>query len=156
MKETKKISLFQEQNYLKVEEQVNQKDMKKALDAALGKLPNHLSNFVKMQLELNSKKSHGRRCSNEMKSLAISLYHASGKAYRLLSKLFILPTKSSLRRFISKIPMDGGIPQATLNLLKQKISHMNGMEKLCTLCLDEVSLKTHLFYSISDDQRRRI
>ena len=100
-----------------------------------------------MQLELHSKKTHGRRYSNEMKSLAISLYHASGKAYRLLSKLFILPTKSSLRRFISKIPMAAGIPQAT-----QKISHMSEMEKLCTLCVDEVSLKKHLFYSIADDQ----
>ena len=98
------------------------------MDAALGKLPDHLSRFVKMQLELHSKKTHGRRYSNEMKSLAISLYHASGKAYRLLSKLFILLTKSSLRRFISKIPMAAGIPQATLNLLKQKISRMSEME----------------------------
>ena len=126
--------------------------MKNALDVALGKLPDHLSSFVKMQLELHSKKTHRRRYSNEMKSLAISLYHASGKAYRLLSKLFILPTKPSLRRFISKIPMAAGIPQATLNLLKQKISHMSEMEKLCTLCVDEVSLKKHLFYSIGDNQ----
>ena len=126
--------------------------MKNALDAALGKLPDHLSSFVKMHLELHSKKSHWRRYSNEMKSLAISLYRASGKAYRLLPKLFILPTKSSLRRFISKIPMAAGIPQATLNLLKKKISHMSEMEKLCTLCVDEASLKKHLFYSIGDDQ----
>ena len=84
--------------------------------------------------------------------LAIYLYHASGKAYRLLSKLFILPSKSSLRRFISKIPIAAGITQATLNLLKQKISHMNEMEKLCTLCVDEVLLKTNLFYNIGDDQ----
>ena len=48
--------------------------------------------------------------------------------------------------------MAAGIPQATLNLLKQKISHMSEMEKLCTLCVDEVSLKKHLFYSIGDDQ----
>ena len=48
--------------------------------------------------------------------------------------------------------MAAGIPQATLNLLKQKISHMSEMEKLCTLCVDEVSLKKHLFYSTGDDQ----
>ena len=29
---------------------------------------------------------------------------------------------------------------------------MNEMEKLCTLCVDEVLLKTNLFYSIGDDQ----
>ena len=87
-----------------------------------------------------------------MKSLAVSLYHASGKAYSLISKLFILPTKSSIRRFVSKIPMATGIPQATLNLLKEKVAHMSEMEKLCTLCVDEISLKTHLFYNISDDK----
>ena len=103
-------------------------------------------------MKLHSKKAHGRRYSPEMKSLAISLYHASGKAYRLLSKLFILPTKSSIRRFVSKIPMATGIPQATLNLLKEKVAHMNEMEKLCTLCVDEISLKTHLFYNVSDDK----
>ena len=103
-------------------------------------------------MKLHSKKAHGRRYSPEMKSLAVSLYHASGKAYRLLSKLFILPTKSSIRRFVSKFPMATGIPQATFNLLKEKVAHMNEMEKLCTLCADEISLKTHLFYNISDDK----
>ena len=48
--------------------------------------------------------------------------------------------------------MATGIPQATLNLLKEKVAHMNEMEKLCTLCVDEISLKTHLFYNVSDDK----
>lgn len=29
---------------------------------------------------------------------------------------------------------------------------MNDMEKLCTLCIDEIYLKTHLFYSIPDNR----
>ena len=130
----------------------NKKTQESALDDALKKLPPHLAGFVKLQFDLHAAKRHGRRYSPEMKSLAISLFHASGKAYRLLSKLFILPTRSSLRNYIGKLPTEAGISQATINTLKQKISQMSDMEKLCSLCMDEISLKTHLFYSIPKDK----
>ena len=83
------------------------------------------------------------------KSLAISLYRASGKAYRLLSKLFILPTKFSLRNYILKVPTEAGISQATMNVLKQKVSQMSSIDKLRTLCIGGNFAKTHLFYSIA-------
>ena len=86
-----------------------------------------------------------------MKSIAVSLYHASGKAYRLLSKLFILPTKASLRKYISKMPAATGISQGALNIIKRKFDNMSESEKLCTLCMDEISLKTNLHYDISKD-----
>lgn len=105
-----------------------------------------------MQLELHSKKKKGRRYSPQMKSIAVSLYHASGKAYRVLSKLFILPTKSSLRRYISRMPAATGISQGALNIIKKKVDNMNEQEKLCTLCMDEVSLKTNLYYDITKDR----
>ena len=66
-----------------------------ALENALSELPNNLGNFITSQLKLHGEKKQGGRYSPELKSLAISIYHASGKAYRLFSKLFILPTKSS-------------------------------------------------------------
>ena len=84
-----------------------------------------------------------------MKSIAVSLYHASGKTYRILSKLFILPTKSSLRRYISRMPAGTGISQSALKIIKKKVDSMNELQKLCTLCMDEMSLKTNLFYDIA-------
>ena len=151
--QTKRISRLNKK-IKKVANKGKAKDVKEALDTVLKNLPEHLANFIRLQVKLHSRKAHGRRYSAEMKSLAVSLYHSSGKAYRLLSKLFILPAtcKSSIRRFVKAIPMATGIPQATLNLLKEKVAHMNEMEKLCTLCLDELSLKTHLCYNISDDK----
>ncbi|CAB4010470.1 Transposable element P transposase [Paramuricea clavata] len=124
----------------------------KALEDALQKLPKHLANFIRMQMKLHSRKKHGRRYSSEMKSIAISLYHASGKAYRLLSKLFILPDKSSIHRYISKLPSSTGISQAALKIIEKKVKQMSPKDRLCTLCMDEVSLKTHLFYSIKSDK----
>lgn len=40
--------------------------------------------------------------------------------------------------------MKTGIPQSTLNLLKEKTLHTSEIEKICPLCVDEMSLKTHL------------
>ena len=58
---------------------------------------------------------------------------------------------TSIRRFVSRIPMKTCIPKATLNLLKEKVQHMSEMEKTCTLCVDELSLKTLLYYYLTDD-----
>jgi hypothetical protein len=86
--------------------------------------------------------------------LAISIYHASGKAYGMLSELFILPTKASLRHYISKLPATPGFSQGALNIIKSKVSHMNVQEQICILCMDEIynSLKTNLFYDIPGDK----
>ena len=123
-----------------------------ALDKELEKLPKQLANFVKAQIKLHGIKKKGRRYSPELKSLAISIYHASGKAYKLLTKLFILPSKSSLRRYISKMPTSPGFSQGAINIIKSKVAQMDEKEKLVTLCMDEMSLKTHLYYDIAADK----
>ena len=120
----------------------------KALEIALQKLPDNLATFIRMQLKLHKKKKHGRRYSPQLKSLAISIYHASGKAYRLLSKLFILPSKASLHRYIPKMPNNTGISQAALKLIEK----MRPQDRLCTLCMDEISLKTNLTYNLPEDK----
>ena len=69
-----------------------------------------------------------------------------------VAKLFILPNKSSLKRFISNIPTTSGISEGILKAIQQKVLHMKDMEKICTLCIDEISLKSHLYYSVPDDK----
>lgn len=140
------------QEALKKKKPARQGKQERTLQEALDKLPKNLAHFVRMQLELHSKKKKGRRYSPQMKSIAVSLYHASGKAYRVLSKLFILPTKSSLRRYISRMPAATGISQGALNIIKKKVDNVNQQEKLCTLCMDEVCLKTNLYYDITKDR----
>ena len=50
------------------------------------------------------------------------------------------------------MPAAAGISQASVNIIKKKVTSMNDQEKLCTLCMDEISLKTHLYYDISRDK----
>ena len=54
--------------------------------------------------------------------------------------------------FIAKIPTSTGISQGVLKAIQQKVVHMKDMEKLCTLCIDEISLKSRLYYSIPADK----
>jgi hypothetical protein len=74
----KKIRRLEEA--LKKKKPARQGKKDRTLQEALDKLPKNLAHFVRMQLELHSKKKKGRRYSPQMKSIAVSLYHASGKA----------------------------------------------------------------------------
>ena len=49
------------------------------------------------------------------------------------------------------MPAATGISQCALNIIKRKVDNMTESEKLCTLCMDEISLKTNLHYDISKD-----
>ena len=52
---------------------------KRSLEEALGKLLENLAHghFIGMQTNLHRKKAKGRRYSTQMKSIAVSLHHAS-------------------------------------------------------------------------------
>ena len=153
-KKQKKVIHAQLKNINRMKKALEKKKAGKkerSLEEALGELPENLAHFIRMQLNLHRKKAKGRRYSPQMKSIAVSLYHASGKAYRMLSKLFILPTKASLCKYIPKIPAATGISQGALNIIKRKVDNMSESEKLCTLCMDEISLKTNMHYDISKE-----
>ena len=62
-----------------------------AFDALRAFLPDQKVKFFEAQINLHGTAKHGRRYTPENKSFALSLYHLSGTAYRLISKLFCLP-----------------------------------------------------------------
>ena len=112
-------------------EKKNAEKKERSLEEALGELPENLAHFIRMQLNLHRKKAKGKRYSPRMKSIVVSWYHASEKAYRMLSKLFILPTKASFGKYISKMPAATEISQGPLNTIKRKVDNMSKSEKLC-------------------------
>ena len=47
------------------------------------------------------------------------------------------------------MPNAAGISKASdVNIIRNKVAHMDDREKLVTPCMDELSLKIHLFYDI--------
>ena len=78
-----------------------------------------------------------------MKSFAISLYHVSGKAYRLVSKFFHLPPKSSLLRWVSGLPLSPGISQPALDAIESKVKRISDAAKSAQLQWMKYLLKRH-------------
>ncbi|KAI5644584.1 hypothetical protein NE865_03473 [Phthorimaea operculella] len=58
--------------------------------------------FTIMQYREISKRKMGRRFTKEEKCMALSMYKVGPKAYRWLSKIFILPSPVTLSRMISR------------------------------------------------------
>ncbi len=117
-------------------------------------LPEKIANFVEMQIELHTKAGdvNGKRYSEETKVFALSLYHISGKAYRLISKLFYLPSKASLLRWVSRLPNKPGLNVEALEVIEKKVKTMSEASRLCTIALDEMSIKANLYYDSNKDE----
>ena len=125
---------------------------KAALEVLQTVLPERIVKFIEVQMHLHTRKNGGKRYTPEMKYFAISLYHVSGKAYRLVSKFFNLPSKSSLLRWVSGLPISPGMSQQALDAIESKVKCMSDAGKLCTISMDEISLKTSLLYDSTRDE----
>ena len=55
------------------------------MEALRTMLPERIINFIALQNDLHGRKNKGKRYTPEWKFFALSLYHVSGKAYRLIS-----------------------------------------------------------------------
>ena len=110
---------------------------------------NHTFEIVPLELikrvKSNKKSGKGRVYSPELKSFALTLQFYSSKAYSFLRKTFnlALPSQSQIRRWYSKIAADPGFTEPAFNALKLKAEEAkeNGKEVLCSLMLDEMSIK---------------
>lgn len=89
----------------------------------------------------------------EEKILALSLYKQSGACYKLLSKLFVLPSATTLKYLLRTISLQPGINKFIFEHLRQHIARMNDeRDKLCVLMWDEMSLEANLQYDQSNDK----
>ena len=140
-KQCKRLQRLRQALNMKKKQNVSRKT---ALDALRTMLPERIVKFIDVQIDLHSKKNKGKRYTPEMKSFALSLYHMSGKAYRLVSKFFNLPSKRSLSNWVSDLPQSPGLTKAALDVIESKIKCMNDASKLCSISMDEISLKTSL------------
>lgn len=115
-------------------------------------LPPKIVKFVESQINLHAQKKKGQRYSNETKAFALSLYQLSGKAYKMISKLFCLPSKSSILKWVSKIPNHAGLNKSSIDVITSKVSTMSSTGKLCVISVDEISIKSHFTYDTSKDE----
>lgn len=109
-------------------------------------LSDQASNFVLTQIRLSKIKGSGHRWSSDEKSLALSIYHASKKAYFLLMRIFKLPSPKTLTNSLRNLEILPGFSTNFLALFKIKVSAMTAKDKLCAVLIDEMSIKSSLKY----------
>ena len=101
---------------------------------------------------LHKTQSAQRRYALADKMLALSIFYQSRKAYRILSKLFALPSKKTLQRAMQKTNIMPGFVTFIFEALKLKVDSMEQKEKYVALVFDEMSLKTSLVYNSGLDK----
>lgn len=103
--------------------------------------------FTRLQLRETSKEKHGRRFTRDEKVLSLSLYKRSPQCYRLLSKLFTLPSRKTLSNLLSNLPINTGINPILMKVLKSNVEKLSPSQKYCSLLFDEMSISAELHYN---------
>ena len=106
--------------------------------------------FVMSQCHMANVSATGRRWSTQQKAFALSLLHASPKAYKLLRRVFLLPSTATLKRAVSAINIYPGTNENILEGLRLKVATMNERDRAVAMVIDEMSLREALYY---DKQR---
>lgn len=103
--------------------------------------------FILSQLKNQKLKPRGRRFSIDDKIFALALYKQSGKAYRFLSRIFCLPSRSTLIALLNHIPFGCGINKHVFHHLKTRVAKLKEIDKYCSLIFDEISLEPGVQYN---------
>ncbi|KAF9416071.1 hypothetical protein HW555_006483 [Spodoptera exigua] len=119
---------------------------------SFSKMNKHAQNFIMIQIKSVDKKQKSVRFTNDEKWLALTLMKESPKGYRLIEKIFKLPSKRTLNRLAEMITFGVGINNNIFQLIERRALNRD-IKKLCSIVFDEVAL-THLTYVESKDEIR--
>ena len=147
-----RVKLAKETKKIKV---ISSKVVKPRKDDVIAKVGQYLSGnqlrFVASQIRMAGRKAKGFRWTKQDKTFALQLYHSSPKCYRLLRKVFSLPSIKTLGLLLRQINMSPGFNPAILDSLKMKVSHMSEKAKLCCMFYDEMAIKEYVQYNKGND-----
>lgn len=107
--------------------------------------------FLISQIQMQQKEPKGRRYGIDDKVFALSILKQSPKSYKLLSKVFALPSRMTLLNLLSKIPFGCGLSKAIMDSLQESTSKMSSSDKYSTLLFDEMSVEAALSYNTKAD-----
>ncbi|CAH2104760.1 unnamed protein product [Euphydryas editha] len=108
-----------------------------------------MSQIIKWQVDVKTGYS-GNRYSQDFKFFALMLHYSGPAVYRFLSKTLCLPSIVTLQKLVK--PIGTKLDERLLFVLKTKVDRMESQEKICSVCVDCMSLKANLFYDIKNDR----
>ncbi|CAM4574539.1 unnamed protein product [Leuciscus chuanchicus] len=115
-------------------------------------LPAKAFAFVRTQLRMSRRKCHGYRWTTQDKAFFLSLWHASPKCYRLLCRVFSMPSVRTLQKTIQAADFKTGFNNTVLATMKKAMETNKPIDKLCAIITDEMSLKEALHYDEAADR----
>lgn len=95
-----------------------------------------------------------RRYNKEMKKFAINIYLTSPAAFRFIrkTKILVLPSKTTVRRWNSDVVIEPGLSETILNRLGSKAKSFSRKERAVSICIDGMALKAELVYNAKSDK----
>lgn len=109
--------------------------------------------LLQSQIKNYKKKLTGRRWSKEEKISALRIFKRSPTCYRLLRRLFHLPSPSTLKSLLNKVPFSVGVNQPVFDVLKQHINCQKPSDNYYILMWDEMSFIMLHDHPFLDSQR---
>ena len=114
-------------------------------------LPPDTVSFIESQVEMSKRCKRAYRWKTKDKMIALSIFFHSRKVYKILSKLFISPSKSTLLRDLKKMNMKPGFIESILEALQVKVNTMDTRDRNVALVFDEMSIKEGITYNTRRD-----
>jgi len=107
--------------------------------------------LLQSQLKNTGRKLTGHRFSIEDKVMALTIYKKSTACYKLLRRLFCLPSEGTLKALLNRIPMKCGINSQIFKTVKEIAANRAAEENICILAFDEMSIRKNLSYNMKQD-----
>ena len=114
-------------------------------------LPKTTVDFIRGQVIRSERMKPGVRWSLQDKMLALSIFYHSRKAYKIIGKIFAMPSKRTLQRALQKCDVVPGFSEQLFDALKVKVQSMSEQDRQCAVVFDEMSLKCGLTYNVHTD-----
>jgi hypothetical protein len=107
--------------------------------------------FILQQVKNQKLVPRARRFTLEEKIFALTLYKASGKGYKLLSKIFALPSVRTPTNLLNNLPFTPGINKQLFNSLGETVKRLSNKDKHSILLFDEIYIDSNLYYNQKND-----
>ena len=97
------------------------------------------------------KKRGGRRYSEDIKKLCLTLHYYSPRAYKFLAKNFSLPGMTSLQEWTRSVGCEVGVLHEVLQTLSSQVTNQK-IDPNCCLMVDEMAIRKAKVYSQPKDK----
>ena len=102
--------------------------------------------FVMSQVNAANRNIRGCRWTSKDKALALSLLHSSPKTYRVLRRIFAMPSVRTQKKIMNNLAIYPGFNSAILSALKLKVQNLPHAGRLVCIAMDEKAIKEGLVY----------